>query len=187
MSEKFSIEGLSDLREPTSVSFKKSDITSSDRTMSGNLVVDYIATKNTVSVSWSVLTDAEFRSLMSLIDSKRGKNEFFTLKTVIPGYYPSKDVSSDVAGNVSDAEQTDIGTEGENAPVTTVEGSDVEELILSAEPSQSENTATTQPSPANSSVIGTMTAYAEEVSYYPYFMSDGSVVWRDVSIEFSEV
>lgn len=120
---KFSIEGLADLREPTSVSFKKYNITTQDRTMSGNLVVDYIVTKNAVSVSWSVLTDAEFKSLTQLLEPKRTANGFISLSCVLP----------------------------------------------------------------NTDEMTPIAAYTEEINYYPYFMADGSVVWRDVSVEFVEV
>ncbi len=57
MAKNFVIDGLTNLREPTSVSFKKKHITNQERTMSGKLVVDYIATKSTVSVSWGVLNN----------------------------------------------------------------------------------------------------------------------------------
>lgn len=123
MAERFIIDGLTSLREPTSVSFKKKHITNEERTMSGKLVVDYIATKSTISVSWGVLDDEEFTALKNHIDGKRKENGFYTL------------------------------TFGDS---------------ISA------------PAPQ-------MTAYTEELSFYPYFLADGSVVWRDVSIEFVEV
>ena len=185
MSEKFVIEGLPTLREPTSVSFKKSDITSSERTMSGNLVVDYIATKNTVSVSWSVLTDAEFKSLMAFIDSKRGNNAFFTINTVMPGYSSSDDPAD--SGSDSAGSGNDTSHDAENASYAAEGGSGAEELDLTENTVRdANNAAQTSSAPAVGSP-GKMTVYAEEISYYPYFMSDGSVVWRDVSIEFSEV
>ena len=166
MSEKFSIEGLSAVREPTSVSFKKSNITNSERTMSGKLVVDYIATKSTLSVSWSVLTDSEFRQLMALVETKQSSDSFFTIRVVAPGT-----LSSAAGGEGSAAGQTDSDT--------------VEEVDLT-DGGISPGTPQDGSTPA-SDKLTTLTAYAEEVSYYPYFMADGSVVWRDVSIEFSEV
>ena len=71
---KFMIDDLA-IREPTTVSFKENHITSQDRTMSGKLVVDYIASKKTISVGWGVLNDDEFKKLKALIENKRGKNE----------------------------------------------------------------------------------------------------------------
>lgn len=91
--------------------------------MSGHLVVDYITTKSTVSVSWGVLNNDEFQILKKHIDDKCESNGFYSL----------------------------VFTEPQNKNETK------------------------------------MTAYTEELNYYPYFMSDGSVIWRDVSIEFSEV
>ena len=62
---KFMIDDLA-IREPTTVSFKEKHITSQDRTMSGKLVVDYIASKKTISVGWGVLNDDEFKKLKAL-------------------------------------------------------------------------------------------------------------------------
>lgn len=131
--ERFVIDDL-DIREPSSISFKKKHMTAQDRTMSGKLVVDYIASKSTVSVVWNVLSNAEFEKLKKHIglddniadaieSSADGKRDFYKIKFTDPG----------------------------SKAVTEIE------------------------------------AYAEEIDYYPYFTSDGAIIWRDVSIEFSEV
>lgn len=135
---KFRIDGLA-LRDPTTVSFKKKHITTQDRTMSGKPVVDYIATKSTVSVGWGVLSDAEFSALKAHIEKKRDNNEFYTLTFVMPKDKPDDDAAADEASRQPTEEVT------------------------------------------------TIRAYTEELSYYPYFTSNGKVVWRDVAIEFAEV
>lgn len=117
-------ETLSFCVEPKSVTFKKKHMTNSERTLGGDLIVDHIATKNTVSVSWDVLDDKDFGELLNLIEGEKD-NSYFTLEYLKPG---------------EGAEQT------------------VE-----------------------------MTVYTEEVSYYPYFLANGRVVWRDVSVNFEEV
>lgn len=110
--------------EPTSVSMKKYHISNQERTMSGNLVVDYIATKNSLSATWSLLSDNEFKTLMELIElNSDSSDNFFDLEFVEP---------------------------------------------------ESEN-------------LKKIKAYADEISYYPYFLADGSMVWRDVSVDFVEV
>lgn len=178
MSDKFSIEGLSAVREPTSVSFKKSNITKQERTMSGNLVVDYIATKNTVSVSWGVLTNAEFNELMSLLEEKRNSNSYFVITVVGTGIISSNAPTEDE--NASD---------GEISPATGEIGQNVQELDLIGDQTTGTNngSAAVNASDKDEMKVDVITAYAEEVSYYPYFLADGSIVWRDVSINFSEV
>ena len=150
---KFMIDDLA-IREPTTVSFKEKHITSQDRTMSGKLVVDYIASKKTISVGWGVLNDDEFKKLKALIENKRGKNECYTLTFSLPQ-------------NASAAKPS------QSAPTETPQ-SETPPSEPAAPSAPTENTAT-------------MTAYTEEVSYYPYFTASGEVVWRDVAIEFSEV
>ncbi len=178
MSEKFSIEGLSAVREPTSVSFKKSNITKQERTMSGNLVVDYIATKNTVSVSWGVLTNAEFNELMSLLEEKRNSNSYFVITVVGTGI---------ISPNTPTEDENASG--GEISPVTEEYGQGVQELDLNENQSESADKGflAENSSDEDKMKVDIITAYAEEVSYYPYFLADGSIVWRDVSINFSEV
>ena len=123
MSKKFIIEDLNELKEPTSISFKKYNITNQERTMNGSLVVDYIASKDSVNVSWDVLSDKEFKSLLSLIETKRADNSFYTVQYLKPG----------------------------------------------------------------SPQLNKINAYTEEITYYPFFLADESVIWRDVTINFVEV
>lgn len=177
MSEKFNIEGLSAVREPTSVSFKKSNITKQERTMSGNLVVDYIATKNTVSVSWGVLTNAEFNKLMSLLEEKRNSNSYFVITVVGTGIVSPNTPVEDESGSGE-----------EILPVTEAAGQDSREFDLNDRQGSAANgSAAGNSSDEEKMNVDIITAYAEEVSYYPYFLADGSIVWRDVSIDFSEV
>lgn len=123
MGKKFIVENLLDLKEPTSISFKKYNIANQERTMDGSLVVDFIASKEMIEVTWDVLNDTDFQDLLLLIEKKQADNGFYSVKYLKPS---------------------------------------------------SEN-------------LETITAYTEQVTYYPYFLAGGSVVWRDVSISFVEV
>lgn len=120
---KFIIQNDTELKEPSSLSFKKYHITNQERTMSGNLVVDYVATKNSLNATWNILTDKEFKLLSRIIENGKSESGFINLQFVEP----------------------------------------------------------------ETTKLKSITAYTEEINYYPYFLADGTVVWRDVSVNFVEV
>ncbi|MDR1093284.1 MAG: hypothetical protein LBL66_03960 [Clostridiales bacterium] len=83
MAVKFIIDGIN-IVDPSGVTVSREDIVSQDRTMNGNLVVDYVATKKSLNVKWDLLSDGEFQKLLNAIESKQSEKTFFTLQYYEP-------------------------------------------------------------------------------------------------------
>lgn len=81
------IDGNNGFPTPTSLTFKKYDITNQDRTMNGTLVVDYIDSKDSINVAWDVLDNTQFNNLLGIINGHKSESNktFYSLQYVIPG------------------------------------------------------------------------------------------------------
>jgi len=64
------------LPEPTSLTFKKYDITNQDRTMDGTLVIDYIESKESINVAWDALNNCEFKKLLDIIEDHKSNRAY---------------------------------------------------------------------------------------------------------------
>lgn len=121
--EKFIIENLISVREPTDINFRKFNLANQERTMDGTLVVDFISSKEAVNITWDMLPDDEFQKLMDIVEQKKLDKTYYSIKYLKPG----------------------------------------------------------------TTVLKTVSAYAEEISYYPFYLGNGKLVWCDISISFIEV
>ena len=65
------------VKAPSEVKIGRFDITKSNRTASGKMVMEIIATKRRVDVVWKMLTDSE---LQTIIDTITANKPFFSLE-----------------------------------------------------------------------------------------------------------
>ena len=76
------IAGVAIDKSPSAVKLGSFDITKSGRTASGKMVMDIIATKKRVDITWKMLPDADLKTILDTITANK---PFFSLAYPAPG------------------------------------------------------------------------------------------------------